>query len=142
MSLPCQGPISPAKSFAIALASMMMLIGSFHPTLSRASEELGTFLGAMDTEHPGWFKESFLDFEEDIDEAAAEGRRLVLYFWQTGCPYCNALVEHNFAQRDITDTMQAHFDLVAVNMWGDREVVEVGGRTFTCLLYTSDAADE
>ena len=110
---------------------MMMLIGSLHPTLSRASEELGAFLGAMDTEHQGWFKESFLDFEEDIDEAAAEGRRLVLYFWQTGCPYCNALIEPNFAQRDITDAMQAHFDLVAVNMWGDREVVQVGGRTFT-----------
>jgi thioredoxin-related protein len=131
MSLHRQVPMASVKSFATALASMMMLIGSLHPTLSRASEELGAFLGAMDTEHPGWFKESFLDFEEDIDEAAAEGRRLVLYFWQTGCPYCNALIEHNFAQRDITSAMQAHFDLVAVNMWGDREVVQVGGRTFT-----------
>ncbi|MGE4660815.1 MAG: thioredoxin fold domain-containing protein, partial [Arenicellales bacterium] len=58
-------------------------------------------------------------------------RRLVLYFWQAGCPYCNVLIEHNFAQRDITEAMQSGFDLVAVNMWGDREVVQVGGRTFT-----------
>ena len=85
------------KSFVIALGSAMVLISLLNPTPANASEELGEFLGAMDTEHPGWFKESFLDFEEDIDEAAAEGRRLVLYFWQTGCPYCNALIEHNFA---------------------------------------------
>ena len=131
MRLSRQGPIGRVKSFVIALGSAMVLIGLLNPTPANASEELGAFLGAMDTEHPGWFKESFLDFEEDIDEAAAEGRRLVLYFWQAGCPYCNALIEHNFAQRDITESMQAHFDLVAVNMWGDREVVQVGGRTFT-----------
>lgn len=100
------------------------------PMLS-ASENVGEFLGAKDTAHPAWFKESFLDFEEDIAEAAAEGKRLVLYFWQTGCPYCNALVEHNFAQRDIVDAMQAHYSLVGINMWGDREVVQVGGKTFT-----------
>ena len=75
------------KSFVIALGSAMVLIGLLNPTPANANEELGAFLGAMDTEHPGWFKESFLDFEEDIEEAAAEGRRLVLYFWQTGCPY-------------------------------------------------------
>ncbi|MGE4635797.1 MAG: thioredoxin fold domain-containing protein [Arenicellales bacterium] len=90
----------------------------------------GTFMGAMDTTHPTWFKESFLDFEEDIAQATTEGKRLVLYFWQAGCPYCNALVEHNFTQRDITQTMREHFDLVAINMWGDREIVQVGGREF------------
>ena len=92
MSLHRLAPMASVRSFAIALASMMMLIGSLHPTLSRASEELGAFLGAMDTEHPGWFKERFLDFEEDIDEAAADGRRLLLYFWHSGCPLCHALI--------------------------------------------------
>ncbi|NDA15481.1 MAG: DUF255 domain-containing protein, partial [Gammaproteobacteria bacterium] len=96
-----------------------------------ASEATGAFLGAKDTEHPDWFKESFLDFEDDIDEAAAEDKRLVLYFYQAGCPYCNALIEHNFTQRDIVETMQSHFTVVSINMWGDREVVQVGGRSFT-----------
>ena len=97
----------------------------------QASESVGEFLGAKDTNHPAWFKESFLDFEEDIADAADEGKRLVLYFWQTGCPYCNALVEHNFAQRDIVERMQSHYSLVGINMWGDREVIQVGGKTFT-----------
>ena len=93
--------------------------------------EMGAYRGAKDAAHPSWFKESFLDLEEDIAEAAAEGRRLVLYFWQPGCPYCAELIQNNFAQRDIVDSMNARFDLVAINMWGDREVVQVGGRMFT-----------
>ena len=102
------------------------------PVSTHAEENSpGTFMGAMDTTHPTWFKESFLDFEEDIAQATAEGKRLVLYFWQTGCPYCNALVDHNFTQRDITQTMREDFDLVAINMWGDREIIQVGGREFS-----------
>ncbi len=92
---------------------------------------IGEFRGAMPTEIPPWFKESFLDFEEDIDEAAREGKRLLLYFQQPGCPYCNRLVEHNFTQQDIYDTVRNRFDVVAINMWGDREVVSVGGKAFT-----------
>lgn len=122
---------SAMKPAAALLAGLLTLNVLVNPPASADSEPPGAFLGAVDTEHPGWFKESFLDFEEDIDEAAAEGRRLVLYFWQTGCPYCNALIEHNFAQRDIAEVMQSDFDLVAVNLWGDREVVQVGGRAFT-----------
>ena len=111
-----------------ASLSVLVLLGV---SPLHASEPVGEFLGAKDTNHPAWFKESFLDFEEDIADAADEGKRLVLYFWQTGCPYCNALVEHNFAQRDIVERMQSHYSLVGINMWGDREVIQVGGKTFT-----------
>ena len=131
MSVDRVKPESVMNSAVVLLAGLLTLSAFMIPPATAQSESMGAFLGAVDTEHPGWFKESFLDFEEDIDEAAAEGRRLVLYFWQAGCPYCNALIEHNFAQRDIAEVMQSDFDLVAVNMWGDREVIQVGGRTFT-----------
>ena len=93
--------------------------------------EPGEFLGAKQTTHPDWFKESFLEFEEDIAEAAEQGKRLIVYFHQDGCPYCNKLVEENFADPALSEKVQSHFDLVAINMWGDREVIQVGGRTFT-----------
>ena len=99
--------------------------------LVAAEQKIGSFDGVKLTTHPAWFKESFLDFEEDIAEAAAQGKRLVLYFYQDGCPYCSALIQHNFGQRDIVQTTQAYFDLVTLNMWGDREVVQVGGQSFT-----------
>ncbi len=95
------------------------------------AHQLGTFLGAENTTHPDWFKESFLDFDEDIREAASNGKRLIVYFMQDGCPYCNLLVTNNFAQENIVAAMRKHFDLVMLNMWGDRDVVHINGDTFT-----------
>ncbi|KAA3619050.1 MAG: hypothetical protein DWQ08_15890 [Proteobacteria bacterium] len=119
------------KPFSSCAAAILMLLSLTPGIEASESAELGEYRGARDAEHPAWFKESFLDLEEDIAEAAAEGKRLVLYFWQPGCPYCAELIQNNFAQRDIGVAMQERFNLVAVNMWGDREVVQVGGRFFT-----------
>ena len=99
--------------------------------ISASETPSGDFDGAIETPHPSWFKESFLDFREDIAEASAEGRRLLLYFWQRGCPYCHQLVTDNLAHPDTAQTVRAHFDLIAINMWGDREVVRVDGQTFS-----------
>lgn len=99
---------------------------------SRASDRVeGRFFGAIQSEKPDWFKESFLEFEEDVAEAEAAGRRVMLYFHQDGCPYCARLVEENFADPEIKAYIRRHFDGIALNMWGDREVVSVGGRSFT-----------
>ncbi|EGW54888.1 thioredoxin SoxW [endosymbiont of Tevnia jerichonana (vent Tica)] len=43
-------------------------------------------------EKPDWFKQSFLDLQEDVEAAAGEGKRLLLYFHQDGCPYCAKLL--------------------------------------------------
>ncbi|MBX2837380.1 MAG: thioredoxin fold domain-containing protein [Gammaproteobacteria bacterium] len=96
-----------------------------------SSAKKGEFLGAMDTVYPDWFKVSFMELEEDVAEAAAEGKRLMLLFHQDGCPYCNAFVEKNLAQKDIEDTLKTKFDVIEFNMWGDREVVSVEGKTYT-----------
>ena len=58
------------------------------PSSNASETPSGDFHGAVEAPHPGWFKESFLDFREDIAEASVEGKRLLLYFWQRGCPYC------------------------------------------------------
>ena len=54
-------------------------------------------------EQPSWFKQSFLDIREDVAEAAADGKRVMLYFYQDGCPYCAKLLQENFADREIVD---------------------------------------
>ena len=73
-------------------------------------------------EKPDWFKVSFLDLHEDIDEATENNKRLMLFFFQDGCPYCKKLLEDNFGQRHIAEKTQKYFDVVAINIWGDREV--------------------
>jgi thioredoxin-related protein len=82
-------------------------------------------------EKPAWFKDSFLDIREDLGEATANNKRLLLYFYQDGCPYCERLVNENLAQKDIAEAMQASFDVIAINMWGDREVIGLDGKETT-----------
>lgn len=77
---------------------------------------------------PKWFTESFLDMREDVADAAKEGKRVMLYFGQDGCPYCKALMKGNFAQPDIEKKTRQHFVAIALNLWGDREVTWVDGR--------------
>jgi len=96
---------------------------------SLASE--GKFYGAIPSEKPDWFKESFLEFEEDVTEAAANGRRVMLYFHQDGCPYCARLVEENFTDPELKTYIIENFDGITLNMWGDRPVVSVAGQDFT-----------
>ena len=80
---------------------------------------------------PPWFRETFLDFRQDVREAAQAGKRLMLYFGQDGCPYCRELMRVNFADRRIADKTRAHFHAVALNIWGDREVTWIDGKHYT-----------
>ncbi len=123
--------LNPRRHSVVRIVLFSLFLFASSLVAAQETAKHGEFIGAMETVMPDWFKESFLDFEEDIAEAAAENKRLMLYFHQDGCPYCNALVEHNFAQKDIYDTVREKLDVVAINMWGDLDVVHVGGKNFT-----------
>jgi thioredoxin-related protein len=104
---------------------------SLHAAEPAAPARMGIYYGAKTTEYPAWFKDSFLDMKEDIAEARKNGKRVIMIFTQNGCPYCAALVERNLSQREIEATMKEKFDVVAVNLWGDKEVVGLDGKTYT-----------
>jgi len=100
------------------------------PALAETEEKTGKFFGAKETQYPTWFKDSFLDLKEDVEEAKKAGKRVMLFFHQDGCPYCNALVERNLAQKDIEEKVRKNFDVVALNMWGDREITYFDGSQY------------
>jgi thioredoxin-related protein len=79
-------------------------------------------------EVPPWFAKTFLDFREDIADAARQGKRLMVYFHQDGCPYCAKLVTTNFTQKPIVDKMHKGIVAVEINMWGDRETTWLDGK--------------
>jgi thioredoxin-related protein len=83
---------------------------------------------AQATEVPRWFPESFLEFPQDVKEAARDGKRLMLYFWQDNCPYCKSFVEGTLADPAIVEKTQRHFVPVALNTWGARDVEWMDGR--------------
>lgn len=82
-------------------------------------------------EKPAWFKDSFLDIREDLAEAKADDKRVMLYFYQDGCPYCAKLLSDNFGNRAIADKTRTALDVIGINMWGDREVTDLSGDVTT-----------
>lgn len=128
-------PLLRAISFAIVVAAMSVAGSVF---ADDASSRHGALLGAKDTVMPEWFKESFLDLEEDVAEAKAQGRRVILYFHQDGCPYCNALIEGVFALDEVERIIRADFDVIEINIWGDREVLSLNGKTWTEKTFSAE----
>jgi thioredoxin-related protein len=78
-------------------------------------------------ELPDWFKVSFLDLSEDNAEAVESNRHLVVFFWQDFCGYCKNTIEKNLTQQSIRDVFDDHFDVVALNIWGSKEVYGLDG---------------
>jgi thioredoxin-related protein len=83
---------------------------------------------AQPVEVPGWFEESFLEFPHDVKEAARDGKRLMLYFWQDGCPYCKELAQTTLADGAIVERTRRHFVGVALDIFGARQVEWIDGR--------------
>ncbi|HEC29350.1 MAG TPA: redoxin domain-containing protein [Gammaproteobacteria bacterium] len=77
---------------------------------------------------PDWFKLSLMELQDDVTEAAKEGKRVILFFYQDGCPYCAKLLKDNFTDKNIVRKIRKNFDVIAINMWGDKEITDLQGR--------------
>jgi thioredoxin-related protein len=57
-------------------------------------------------------------------------RGLIVYFGQKDCAYCKAHLEHNWADPYIVAYTRKHFDVVAIDVRGDRPVADINGKIF------------
>jgi len=78
-----------------------------------------------------FFLDSFLEMSADLEEAAAQGKGLIILFEQRGCPYCRELHGVNFERPEIVEFISENFLTVQLNLWGDREVVDFDGEAFS-----------
>jgi thioredoxin-related protein len=79
-----------------------------------------------------WFKHtSFLDLADDLTEAGEGGKHLAVLFEQKGCPYCREMHRVNFENADIRSYIKKTFDVVQLNLWGDREVTDFDGQVLS-----------
>jgi len=119
------------KILNILSCVLLVMISSLATVNAKTEGELAAgMVNPGHEEHPAWFKVSFLDLFEDIEDAADNDKRLMIYYYQDGCPYCKKLLQENFSQREISDKTQKYFDVVSINLWGDKEVT-VGDETYT-----------
>jgi len=80
---------------------------------------------------PDWFKQSFLNFKDEVDEARQAGRHVLVFMDLNDCPYCARTLDENFRQGENMAYIQKNFDVIAVNIRGDAEVTWIDGATYT-----------
>jgi thioredoxin-related protein len=83
---------------------------------------VGKVVGGNSFDTPSWFKDSFLEIADDVDEAAESGKHVLLFFHLNGCPYCAQTVNQQFQKEPLKSFMQEHFDSIEINVRGDREI--------------------
>jgi len=82
----------------------------------------GKLTGGKVSTHPDWFKESFLDIASDATEADEAGKHLILFMHLNNCPYCYKMLEENFTTAPYTQFIKDNFDVIVINIKGDRDV--------------------
>ncbi|MDR5651085.1 SoxW family protein [Ruixingdingia sedimenti] len=84
-------------------------------------------LGDDGLHKPDWLRETFKDLREDLAEANAEGKRLLIIVEQRGCIYCKKMHEEVFPQPQIDALIRDHYFVVQMNLFGDVEATDFDG---------------
>jgi thioredoxin-related protein len=86
---------------------------------------------AQAQEVPDWFAEAVLDVRDEAADAARDGKRLMLYFWLEGCPYCKRMTSVTFRDPAVLERLKRGFVALGINVRGDREFTWTDGATLS-----------
>lgn len=78
-----------------------------------------------------WMRDTFKDLREDLEEANAEGKRLVLFFEQRGCIYCAKMHKEVFPRPDVSQYIADNYFVVQLNLHGDTDVTDFDGEVLS-----------
>ncbi len=71
------------------------------------------------------------DFPSEIKAAAEEGKNLVIFFHQAGCPYCDKMRARVHPAPKVMDYYSKYFVMIESNIRGNLDVVMPSGKTGT-----------
>jgi len=90
------------------------------------AKKMGKVLGVADVVMPDYFKDSFLDFREDAQDAAKAGKHMLVFADLKGCPYCAKMIKDNFVatakEGGNRELIKANFESIHINIKGSRDV--------------------
>ena len=95
--------------------------------LIAATPAIAVDLGDDGLHKPAWLRETFKDLREDLAEANAEGKRLLIIVEQRGCIYCMKMHEEVFPDPAIDALIRESYFVVQMNLFGDVEVTDFDG---------------
>ena len=109
---------------------LMLLVVIAMPSFS-ATLALAATLGDDGLHKTDWMRDTFKDLTEDLAEANAEGKRLVLMVEQRGCIYCTKMHNEVFPREEVASYIRDNFFVVQINLYGDTEITDFDGEVLT-----------
>jgi len=76
-----------------------------------------------------FFRDTFKDLAEDLEEANGEGKRLLVMVEQRGCIYCTKMHEEVFSRPEVAEFISENYFVVQLNLHGSTEVTDFDGDT-------------
>lgn len=88
--------------------------------------------------YPHWFKSSFFNIQEDLDEARQAGKRgVIIFFSQNSCNHCQALIEATFKDKQVSKRLRKKYDVVGMDIFSDLEVTDLEGGQIPVKTYVN-----
>lgn len=105
---------------------LLGLIGAAAATVAAARDFRDSEIAHIS--HPGWFKHSFLNLQEDLEEARDSGKLgLMVLFTTEGCSYCDKFIHSSLGDPQLAALVQEHFDSIGLEIFDDAEMVAPRG---------------
>ena len=105
------------------IISLITLFATLLIFTSNAQANSGQFTGGQHHDMPKWFKESFFDLEEDVEEAKESNKHVMLFMTLKFCPYCTKMLNNNFVKGSENQKyIQNNFDVIGINIKGAKEI--------------------
>lgn len=77
-----------------------------------------------------FFQPTFGDFQEELEDARADGKQGVLIFFEMDeCPFCHRMKQQVLNQPEVQDYFREHFAVFSVDVEGDVEITDFQGTT-------------
>jgi thioredoxin-related protein len=106
---------------------MKWIFASLAVLVSMAMPISAAELGGDGLHKTAWQQDTFKDMTEDLAEANAQGKRLLVIFEQRGCIYCTKMYEEVFVKPEIEALLTDDYFVVQMNLFGDVEVTDFDG---------------
>jgi len=92
-----------------------------------AAGDLKPTMGDDGIYHYDWYHQSFFELKDDIDEALADGKVLMVKFDQKGCIYCEKVALEILSEPAINRYVRDNFLVVQMDIFGSRDVTDIDG---------------
>lgn len=121
-----KGPFIQTAKTTMALTVLMAVFMIMGLASARAGNETPT-LAEDGMYHFDWYHHSFLELEDDINEAHAAGKVLMVKIDQKGCIYCEKVAREILTEPAINSYVRENFMVVQLDLYGNRDVTDLDG---------------